>query len=59
MTGQGFNRKLTAIFSADVEGYSRMMGANEEATIATLTTYRDVLNERRSIESLRQAGLPG
>ncbi len=29
-------RKLTAIFSADVEGYSRLMGADEEATVRTL-----------------------
>jgi len=33
-------RKLTAIFSADVEGYSRLMGEDEEATIRTLTFYR-------------------
>jgi adenylate cyclase len=29
-------RKLTAIFSADVQGYSRLMGEDEEATIRTL-----------------------
>jgi len=33
-------RKLTAILSADVEGYSRLMGQDEEATIRTLTFYR-------------------
>jgi adenylate cyclase len=36
-------RKLTAILSADVKGYSRLMGDDEEATIRTLTTYREVL----------------
>ncbi len=36
-------RKLTAIFSADVEGYSRLMGADEEATVRTLTSYREIL----------------
>src|SRR5678815_2777748 len=36
-------RKLAAIFSADVKGYSRIMGDDEEATIRTLTTYRAVL----------------
>jgi len=36
-------RKLTAILSADVQGYSRLMGDNEEATIRTLTAYRDVM----------------
>ena len=36
-------RKLTAILSADVEGYSRLMGEDEEATIRTLTAYREVM----------------
>jgi len=34
-------RKLTAILSADVKGYSRLMGEDEEATIRTLTIYRE------------------
>lgn len=33
-------RKLVAIFSADVKGYSRLMGENEEATIRALTALR-------------------
>ena len=36
-------RKLTAIFSADVQGYSRLMGEDEEATIRTLTAYREIM----------------
>ena len=36
-------RKLAAIFSADVRGYSRLMGEDEEATIRTLTAYRQVM----------------
>src|SRR3954452_3465407 len=36
-------RKLTAILSADVKGYSRLMGEDEEATIRTLTAYRTVM----------------
>src|SRR5262245_22327372 len=36
-------RKLTAILSADVKGYSRLMGEDEEATIRTLTTYRQLM----------------
>ena len=43
MAQEGFKRKLTAILSADVEGYSRLMGDDEEATVRTLTTYREVL----------------
>jgi adenylate cyclase len=45
MTQEGFKRKLTAILSADVEGYSRLMGEDEEATIRTLTTYRNVITK--------------
>ena len=43
MADEGFKRKLTAILSADVEGYSRLMGEDEEATIRTLTTYRTAI----------------
>jgi class 3 adenylate cyclase len=39
MAEKGFKRILTAILSADVVGYSRRMGDNEEATIRTLTNY--------------------
>jgi adenylate cyclase len=38
-----FKRKLTAIFSADVVGYSRLMEDNEEATIQTLNTCRNAM----------------
>ena len=43
MTTEGFKRKLTAILSADVEGYSRLMGEDEEATVRTLKTYRELI----------------
>ena len=36
-------RKLAAIFSTDVKGYSRLMGEDEVATIHTLTAYREVM----------------
>ena len=36
-------RKLAAILSADVQGYSRLMGEDEEATVRTLTAYREVM----------------
>ena len=45
MTQEGFKRKLAAILSADVEGYSRLMGQNEEQTIRTLTSYRTVISD--------------
>ena len=37
-------RRLSAIFSTDVQGYSRLMGDDEEATIRTLTAYREVFS---------------
>lgn len=37
-------RKLTTIFSADVQDYTRLMGANEEGTLATLKRYRDAMS---------------
>lgn len=43
MNTEDFKRRLAAILSADVEGYSRLMGDDEEATIRTLTTYRTAM----------------
>jgi len=43
MAEEGFKRKLAAILSADVEGYSRLMGEDEEATVRTLTSYRTAI----------------
>jgi adenylate cyclase len=43
MVQKGLKRKLTAILSADVEGYSRLMGDDEESTIRTLTIYRSAM----------------
>jgi adenylate cyclase len=44
MNTQAFERKLTAILSADVQGYSRLMGEDEDATIRTLTAYRELMS---------------
>ncbi len=43
MESQSIERKLAAILSADVKGYSRLMGEDEVATIRTLTAYREVM----------------
>jgi len=43
MTTQEVKRKLTAILSADVKGYSRLMGEDEEATVRTLNVYKEVM----------------
>ena len=44
MAEKGFKRKLTAILSADAVDYSRLMGEDEEATVRTITAYREVLS---------------
>ncbi len=43
MTTQEVKRKLTAILSADVKGYSRLMGEDEKATVRTLNMYKEVM----------------
>jgi len=37
-------RKLTAIVSADVKGYSRLMGEDEDGTVRTLAACREVIS---------------
>ena len=46
MTEKDYKRKLTAILSADVAGYSRLMGEDENATIRTLINYRELMSTR-------------
>jgi len=43
MSKSKYKRKLTAILSADVVDYSRLMGDDEEFTIQTLNAYRDLM----------------
>jgi adenylate cyclase len=43
MTTNEIKRKLSAIFSADVAGYSRLMGRDEAATVRTLTAHKQVM----------------
>ncbi len=45
MGTQDFKRKLTAILSADVKSYSQLMAEDEEATVRTITAYREVITE--------------
>jgi len=44
MATKDFKRKLSAILSADVAGYSRLMGEDEAATVSTIETYREVMS---------------
>ena len=43
MTTQEVKRKLAAILSADVKGYGRLMGEDEEWTLRTLNAYKEVM----------------
>jgi adenylate cyclase len=53
------DRKLTALLSADVKGYSRLMGEDEEATIRTLTAYRAAMTTRIQQQRGRVVDSPG
>jgi adenylate cyclase len=59
MTTQKVKRKLTAIISADVEGYSRLMGEDEVSTIRTLKDYKDAVTELVKKYSGRVVDAPG
>lgn len=52
-------RKLAAVLCADVEGYSRLMGADEAGTHATLTAYRKVFADTIGEHGGRVVGTAG
>jgi adenylate cyclase len=52
-------RRLVAIFAADVEGYSRLMGANEVETLQALTQRRTILDGLISAHRGRIANTAG
>src|SRR4051812_28436804 len=41
---QPIERKLAAIFAADVAGYSRLMGQDEVGTLRRLSNYREIMD---------------
>ena len=59
MEPESVERKLTAILSADVKGYSRLMGDDEEATLRTLTAYREVFSSHIQQHRGRVVNTPG
>src|SRR5262245_2136115 len=59
MDGRPMERKLTAILSADVEGYSRLMGDDEAATVRAITEYREVIASAVAGHSGRVVDAPG
>ncbi|BEQ16215.1 response regulator [Desulfoferula mesophila] len=52
-------RKLAAILSADVKGFSRLMADDEAATIATLTAYRRIITQLVGQQQGRVVDAPG
>ena len=59
MTTDKVKRKLTAILSADVKGYSRLMGQDEVGTIRILQTYRGVISDLIQKKGGRVVDSPG
>ena len=47
MATEHVERRLTAILAADIAGYSRLMGKDEEGTLARLKAHRRVLVDRK------------
>jgi adenylate cyclase len=50
LTGERVERRLAAILTADVAGYSRLMGADEEGTLAALRLIRRELGDPKIAE---------
>ena len=59
MTTDRIKRKLTAILSADVKGYSRLMGEDEEWTLRTLNAYKEVMRSLVQQHRGRVVSTPG
>ena len=59
MSVEKYKRRLTAILSADVVGYSRLMGEDETATVDTITNYREIIAELIQQHRGRMVDSPG
>lgn len=59
MDPQNVKRKLTAILSADVKGYSRMMGEDDVATVQTLKACRKLMTSVIEAHRGRVVDSPG
>ena len=59
MADRSSRRKLAAILSADVVGYSRLMAADEAATVETLKAYRDIITRLVARHDGRVVTAPG
>jgi len=59
MADRSSRRKLAAILSADVVGYTRLMAADEAATVETLKAYRDIITRLVARHDGRVVNAPG
>jgi len=59
MNTENFKRRLAAIFSADVVGYSRLMGEDDTATVKAITAYREVMDALIKQHRGRMVDSPG
>jgi len=59
MAKNATQRKLTAILSADVKGYSKLMGEDDESTVNTITAYREIIAEMINNHQGRVVDTPG
>ena len=59
MGAEGLKRQLTAILSADVKGYSRLMGEDEPATVIAIKSCRQAISEIAMAHSGRVVDSPG
>ncbi len=59
MTQESYKRKLAAILSADVKGYSRLMGEDEKGTLRTLNVYKEMMSDLIQHHHGRVVDAPG
>lgn len=59
MSQDHLHRKLVAIFSTDVKGYSRLMGEDEMATVQMLKAYRETMSQLIQQHQGRVVDSPG
>ncbi len=56
---EGVKRKISAILSADVVGYSKLMEADEETTVRTMESYRKTVTSLIEQHNGRTIDSPG
>src|SRR4051812_19799793 len=59
MASDRVQRRMAAILAADVVGYSRLIGEDEEATLATLKSHREVIDHLIAVHGGRVFGSAG